>query len=153
MKIFLYNEHAIKNTPAKPRADTVTIPMRGWHRRAAPTEPGEEQRGTPEPPLALRSGLGREAGWLPPFNLEKSITFHFLFFWCIHYTAKSPELDGFYPTGSLFPAAQFLVGCFCSFLEIKLNPWKWPKSGRCSYKTHILTLNFALRPCVKKTLW
>lgn len=29
MKIFLYNEHAIKNTPAKPRADTVTISMRG----------------------------------------------------------------------------------------------------------------------------
>lgn len=79
MKIFLYNEHAIKNTPAKPRADTVTIPMRGWHRRAAPTEQGEEQRGTPEPPLALRSGLGREAGRVPPFNLEKSINFQFLF--------------------------------------------------------------------------
>lgn len=59
MKIFLYNEHAIKNTPAKPRADTVTISMRDWHRCAATTEPGKEQRMMPEPSPALRKQAGQ----------------------------------------------------------------------------------------------
>jgi len=59
MKIFLYNEHAIKNTPAKPRADTVTISMRDWHRCTATTELGEEQRTMPEPSPALRKRAGQ----------------------------------------------------------------------------------------------
>lgn len=52
MKIFLYNEHAIKNTPARPRADTVTISMRGWHRLMATTklEPGPLPLALPGPP-------------------------------------------------------------------------------------------------------
>lgn len=59
MKIFLYNEHAIKNTPAKARADTVTISMRDWHRFTATTGLGEHQSTTPEPSIALHSRLGR----------------------------------------------------------------------------------------------
>lgn len=62
MKIFLYNEHAIKNTPAKTRADTVTISMRDWHRGTATTKLGEEQHTMPKPSLALCSWLGRQIG-------------------------------------------------------------------------------------------
>lgn len=142
MKIFLYNEHAIKNIPAKVRADTVTISMRDWHRFTATTGPGEHQSRTPEPSAALHSRLGRYPEWVPWFNLKKKNQLPVSHFWCTHYTAKSSKLDRFCPTGPLFPAAHFLAGCFCSFLEIKLNLWKWPKSVRCSYKTHILTLNF-----------
>lgn len=52
MKIFLYNEHAIKNTPARPRADTVTKSMRGWHRLMATTklEPWPLPLALPGPP-------------------------------------------------------------------------------------------------------
>lgn len=61
MKIFLYNEHAIKNIPGRPRADTATIPMRGWHRHMAPNEScgmavpsaWATAMGMPDPPQAF----------------------------------------------------------------------------------------------------
>lgn len=90
------------------------------------------------------SQLGRLAGWVLPFNLEEKHHLPVPHFWCTHYIAESPELDPFCHTVPLFPAAQFLVGCFCSFLEIKLNLWKRAKSGRCSYKIHIFNFEFCL---------
>lgn len=61
MKIFLYNEHAIKNTPAKLRADTVTISMRSWQSSTVTSKLGEEQRTMPEPFLAFTAGwAGRQ---------------------------------------------------------------------------------------------